>query len=74
MEYYLEDIMNQLMEEALELRDKAQDEFERGRLFGYYEIISRLLNQAEAFGISDKIPSKWRGFNPEELISGLIQN
>ncbi len=71
MEHYLEDIINQLIEEALELKENPQGEFEKGKLFGYYEIISKLLNQAEAFGISDKIPSKWHDFNPEELLSEM---
>lgn len=71
MENYLEDIISQLIEEALELKKNSNDEFERGKLFGYYEVISRLLNQAEAFGISDKIPPKWRDFNPEELLNTL---
>lgn len=68
MEHYLEDIVNQLIEEAFEIKKNAEDEFERGKLFGYYEIISKLLNQAEAFDIVDKIPSNWRDFNPEELL------
>jgi hypothetical protein len=71
MENYLEDIINQLIEEALELKENANDEFEKGKLFGYYETISKLLNQAEAFGISDKVPLKWRDFNPEELLSNM---
>ena len=69
MEHYLEDTINQLIEEAFEIKENAQDEFERGKLFGYYETISKLLNQAEAFGITDKIPLKWRDFNPENLLS-----
>ncbi len=69
MENYLEDTINQLIEEALELKKDAQDEFKKGKLFGYYETISKLLNQAAAFGIEDKIPLKWRDFNPEELLN-----
>jgi len=68
MENYLEDIVSQLIEEALELKKNSNNEFEKGKLFGYYEIISRLLNQAEAFGISDKLSPKWRNYNVEELL------
>ncbi len=71
MEYYLEDTISQLIEEALELKENASDEFERGKLFGYYETISKLLNQAEAFGIIDKIPLKWQDFNPEDLLNEI---
>lgn len=71
MENYLADIISQLIEEALELRKNPISEFEKGQLFGYYEIISKLLNQAEAFGISDKVPLKWRDFSPEELLSEI---
>ena len=71
MEHYIEDMIDQLIEEALELKKNPQDEFEKGKLFGYYEVISKLLNDAEAFGISDKLPSKWRDFIPEELLSNM---
>lgn len=71
MENYLKDVINQLIEDALELKKNANDEFEKGKLFGYYETISKLLNQAEAFGISDKVPLKWRNFLPEELLSNI---
>jgi len=69
MQHYLEDTINQLIEEAFELKRNAQGEFEKGKLFGYYETISKLLNQAEAFGIEDKIPTKWRDFNTEDLLN-----
>ena len=71
MEYYIEDIISQLIDQAFILKEKTNNEFEKGKLFGYYEIISILLNQAEAFGITDKIPLKWRDFKPEELLENL---
>ena len=71
MDHYLEDTISQLIEEAFELKENVQGEFEKGKLFGYYEAISKLLNQAEAFGITDKIPLKWRNFNPEELLNAI---
>ncbi|MCI0445114.1 hypothetical protein L0152_18135 [bacterium] len=71
LENYIEDSLNQLIEEALELKENADTEFDMGKLFGYYEIILKLLNQAEAFGISNKLPVKAREFNPEVLLDKL---
>lgn len=71
MEYYLEDTLNQLIDKAIEIREGPNSEFNRGILFGYYETISKLLNQAEAFGISHQLPEKVRDFNPEDLLSTL---
>ncbi len=71
MEYYLEDTLNQLLDEALEIKKNTISEFDKGLLIGYYRVILRLLNQAEAFGISDKLPLKWRDFNPEDLLSTI---
>lgn len=68
MEYYLSDTLNQLLDEALEIKKNINSEFEKGKLVGYYEIISRLLNQAEAFGISDKLTERVRNFNLESLL------
>lgn len=71
MEYFIEDILNQLIEEALELKGNATDDFQKGKLFGYYETIQRILNQAEAFGISNKLPLKLQDFNLEDLINDI---
>mgnify|MGYP006133163343 CR=1 FL=1 len=59
------------IEEAFELKKNSTNEFNKGKLFGYYLIISKLLNQAEASGISNKIPSQWRNFNPDELLDDI---
>ena len=59
------------IEEAFELKKNSTNEFNKGKLFGYYLIISKLLNQAEAFGISNKIPSQWQNFNPDELLDDI---
>ncbi|KYG80742.1 hypothetical protein [Roseivirga echinicomitans] len=69
MENYLEDLINQLVEEAYEIKANSNDEFEKGKLFGYYQAISLILNQAEAFGLIDRLPLKWRDFKPEVLLS-----
>ena len=68
MEYYITDTLNQLLDEAIEIKKNINSEFEKGKLLAYYEIISRLLNQAEAFGISDKLTERVRNFNLESLL------
>ncbi|WP_158861004.1 hypothetical protein [Lunatibacter salilacus] len=68
---YIEDSLNQLIDQALELRENGDNEFDKGRLYGYYEIISKLLNQAEAFDISKMLSLKVREFNPESLLDKL---
>ena len=71
IEYYLEDTINQLLEEALALKGKVDSEFDKGKLVGYYEAISKLLNQAEAFCISDKLSERVRNFNLESLLDKI---
>lgn len=71
LENYIEDSLNQLIDEAFELKETANTEFDKGKLFGYYETILKLLNQAEAFGISDKLPERIREFNPESLLGKI---
>jgi hypothetical protein len=67
---YLNDVFEQLVEESLELKEMADDdEFQRGKLFAYYEILSKLLNQAEAFGFANQIDKKWRDYPYEDLLS-----
>ncbi len=66
MENYLEDLLTQLIDEAKELKETANSEFEKGKLIGYYDAISKILNQAEAFGIN--LPAKWIKYNPEDLL------
>lgn len=67
MENYIEDILNQLIEEAKEI--KPIDDFEKGKLFGYYFSISKILTQALSFGVLDKLPKNLREFNPETLLN-----
>lgn len=55
--YYLHDLGIQLKERALESRkwaenaDKNNNQFEVGVSQGYYEVISRMINETIAFGI-----------------------
>jgi len=69
MESFIEDILNQLIEEANEI--KASDDFERGKLFGYYFAISNILSQAAAFGVFDKLSKNLQEFKPESLLEGI---
>lgn len=67
MENFIEDILNQLIDEAKVI--KPIDDFEKGKLFGYYFSISNILSQAVSFGVIDKLPLKLREFNPESLLN-----
>lgn len=69
MENFIGDILNQLIEEANEI--KASSDFEKGKLFGYYHSISSILSQAVAFNVFDKLPKKLQEFKPESLLNEL---
>ena len=69
IEYYLEDVLSQLLDEALVEKKNANSEFDNGVLIGYYRVILRFLNQAEAFGIIDKLPERLQKFSPEDLLT-----
>ena len=71
MENIIEEILTQLIEESLELRASARNDFENGILFGYYETISKILNQAEAFNMLEKLPTNLQGFSPENLLNKM---
>jgi len=68
MENFIEDILNQLIEEAGKIKTSASDDFEKGKLFGYYHAISNILSQAVAFGVFEKLPKDLQAFNPEDLL------
>jgi len=67
MENFIEDTLNQLIEEAKKI--KPIDDFEKGKLFGYYFSISYILSQAVSFGVIDKLSENLREFNPESLLN-----
>ena len=69
IEYYLEDTIAQLLEEAILLKENANNDFEKGVLFGYYKTLSRMLNQAEAFEIAQKLPEKILDFDLDSLLN-----
>jgi hypothetical protein len=65
---FIEEILIQLIEEANKIRINASDDFETGKLFGYYFAISKIMNQAETFGVFDKLPESLQTFEPESLL------
>ncbi len=67
MEDYLRDVLYQLIEDAASLKRSASSEFEKGVLTGYYQVIARLLNQAEVFGVAHRLPEELRSYCPEDL-------
>lgn len=71
MENFIEDILNQLIEDVNEIKVSAFDDFEKGKLLGYYECISKLLSQAVAFSVFDQLPKKLQEFKPESLLEVL---
>ena len=71
MENFIEDILNQLIVEANVIKGCASDDFEKGKLFGYYQTISNILSQAVAFGVFDKLPKDLQEFIPEELLDKI---
>jgi len=68
MENFIEDILNQLIEEAKEIKTNVSNDFEKGKLFGYYHSISNILSQAVAFDVFDKLPRSLQEFKPESLL------
>ena len=68
MENYLADVLDQMLTEASLIKNDANSEFEKGRLFAYYEIISRLLKQAEAFGLMGNMPKHLQEYRAEDLL------
>lgn len=68
MTNYIEEILSQLIEEAEEIKMNASEEFEKGKLFGCYECISKILNQVEAFDVFDRLPKRLQEFKPESLL------
>ncbi|MFV0530614.1 MAG: hypothetical protein ACK5MD_04165 [Flavobacteriales bacterium] len=68
---FIEEILTQLIKEAEEIKANASDEFQNGKLFGYYESISKIYGQAEAFSVFDKLPKNLQEYNPEGLLNEL---
>jgi len=71
MENFIEEILTQLIDEANEIKPSVSDDLRIGKLFGYYECISIILNQAEAFGAIEKLPKSLQEFKPESLLEEI---
>lgn len=69
MDLFVNDLMDQIIGTARELKRDATTELDQGRLLGYYEVIQRALSQAEAFGIIDALAGGVRDFDPDELLA-----
>lgn len=67
MENYLSDVLYQLIENASQHKREANTEFKMGVLQGYHEAISRLLNEAEAFDITEQLPKNLQDYCPDDL-------
>jgi hypothetical protein len=78
-EFFLEDLLNLLIERALEARDRElgagigvskDGAFESGRSLAYYEVVSTVIHMALTFGFDPKtIPGLT--FDPDtELLGG----
>ncbi len=74
MENFIEDTLNQLIEEAIDLKSNALDEFEKGKLFGYYFSILKIMSQAQSFGVYDKLSKSLQEYNPEDLLNTLSKD
>ena len=73
--YYVLDLGALLKQEALDAKARAvaatgssDHQFELGRVFGYYEVLSLMKQQAETFGIPLTALSL-EGFNPDSIIA-----
>ena len=71
MENFIEDTLSQLIFEANELKNLATDDFEKGKLFGYYFAIIKIKSQALSFGVYEKLSIELQDFNPESLLNNL---
>lgn len=67
---YLNDTIRQLIELAESVSIQGpEEEFETGKIHGIYICITRILNQAEGFGILDSLDEDITNFEPEVLLS-----
>ena len=73
-ENYLFDVIPELVERASAARAEARqkptaDEFAAGRALAYYEVVSYLLAQLEAFGIDRKAVRVDPGFDADRELT-----
>ena len=65
---YLRDVFFELLDRGREARREAEsnDQFAGGRALAYYEVISHMVNQLEAFQIDRADVGLDKHFDPEE--------
>jgi len=77
LECFLHDLLDQMIERAKECNDRkkgagigAQNEdFESGRAFAYYEVVSKIIGLANAFNVSPDAVAALRFDANRELLS-----
>lgn len=69
--YYLQEVLEQLIEKVPITTDEYKVEFDKGKLWGYYFSLSKVLSIAEIFGFTNYLPENLKDFDPETLIKGL---
>ena len=66
-ENYLADLGKEMLALAREVpSDTGNNEFQKGRQMAFYEVLSLMKQQANAFGLADELGLK--GVNLEELL------
>ena len=64
--HFLNDSIKDLILKAQSIGNYS--EFEKGNRLGFYQAISHLVNQAEAFGFLNELDSEVKEFNLETII------
>lgn len=67
---YMRDVCAELVEMAIAAKAQARDgdEFESGRRMAFYEVLSRLVDQASAFSIDPESIGLAQAENPERFL------
>jgi len=71
--FYLNDTLKQCVDRAIEI-DQQKSDFDNGIAVGYYEVLSRLINQAEVFGILSELDPYLQEFDPHDLLIGKAKS
>jgi hypothetical protein len=74
-DHYLRDALTELIDRARALRDLSESDeaakaFHEGRITAYYEVVSYMLQQLDAFGMSRERYEIPVDFDPIEFLNG----
>lgn len=70
--YYLEEVLDQLIEKAIEVKKEGtRSKFSEGMLWGYYFTLSKLLSIATVFNFINHLPKSLQAFDPASLVKAL---